>query len=153
MINLLLLFILLFGAGWAFGRNLIYIPVLMATFPFIWHINLQLKTFQPSSPAFNQPFDVYLALSLGLGAILTIIGLVWGHIYPLSVFLFPLLFFLVYMGPWQFLVKHSPVQLIPSLDQLIFYSIAACLAILSYLLPMFLKIVPLHTLRPPTLEG
>ena len=153
MINLILLFVLLFGAGWAFGRSLIYVPVLMAILPFLWHINLQLKTFQSSPSGFNPPFDVYLALALGLGAILLVVGLVWSRIYPQSVFLFPLLFFLVYMAPWQYLTKFSSVPPQPALENLLFYAITASLAILSYLLPMFLKLVPIPTLQTPTLDG
>ena len=153
MINLILLFILLFGAGWAFGRKLIYVPILMAILPFLWHINLQLNTFESSSSGFTPPFDVYLALTLGLGAILLVIGLVWGHIYPQSVFLFPLLFFLVYLAPWQYLIKYSSVPLKSSPENLLFYAIIASLAILSYLLPIFLKLVPITPLQAPTLDG
>ncbi len=153
LLSLVLLFALLFGAGWSFGRSLIYLPVLMSLAPFIWHITLQLQSRPAYSESFRVPFDVYLALAIGLGAILLVIGMVWGHIYPSSVFLFPLLFFIVYMGPWQYLVGQTSVPLESSLENLLFLTLIASLAILSYLLPMFLKLIPVPPLQPPTLDG
>jgi hypothetical protein len=151
LLNILLLLVLLFGAGWAFGRSLAILPVLMSLAPFIWHITGQLYSFKASGD-FEVPFDVYLALSVGLGAILLVIGIVWGYTYPLSVFLFPLLFFVVYLGPWQYLTGQSSQALGPSLNNLLFTSILASLATLSYLLPMILKLTPAPKLQPPTLD-
>lgn len=152
ILQFLLLFFSLFGAGWAFGRALLFLPVLMSLVPFLGHINQQLHHVQ-SSQGSNLPFDIYLALSLGLGAILLIIGVVWSQNYPSSVFLFPLLFFIVYMAPWQYLIRYNLVLPKPSLEQLLFHAIIASFAILSYLLPMFLKLTKFPTLQPPSLDG
>jgi hypothetical protein len=145
LINLCILFLLLFGTGWAFGRWLLPLPLIMALVPFVWHLSLQVQSHKSA----DQAFWIYLVLACGLGILLLLVGMAWEHSYPLSLYLFPLLSFVVYMAPWQYLVRHTSVDLEPSFNLLLFYAIAASLAILSYLLPMYLKLTPLS----PSLDG
>jgi hypothetical protein len=152
MLQLMLLCGLLFGAGWVFGRWLLPLPVMMSLLPFIWHLNLQSHTLRVAG-LMDRYFWVYIILACGLGILLLCIGIAWEHSYPMSLYLFPLLCFVVYMAPWQYLRINSPLTLEPSFDTLLFFSVAAALAILSYLLPMFLKLIPTPTTQPPTLEG
>jgi hypothetical protein len=148
LINLCILFLFLFGTGWAFGRWLLPLPVLMALFPFVWHLNLQVQTYRATHLS-DQAFWVYMVLVCGLGILLLLVGMAWEHSYPLSLYLFPLLSFVVYMAPWQYFVRNSSLSLEPFFTPLLFFSIVASLAILSYLLPMYLKLTPIS----PSLDG
>lgn len=148
----MLLLVLLFGSGWAFGYRAVFLPVLMSMVPFIWHINQQLHIFKSTSGGFRIPFDVYLALSIGLGAILVVVGLVWSYQHPLWVPCFPLLALVVYLGPYQYLRQTSSLAPTP-LKDMFFFIILACFGILSYLLPMFLKLSPQPKPHSPSLGG
>jgi hypothetical protein len=162
LLELLVFFALLFGAGWVFGRPLMSIPLLLTFIPILWQVSTQLnklhrqfETLQLNQVLNDQVLNVYLALSLGLGMILLVIALVWSWTFPLSAFLFPLLVLAVYtLGPERYLTSHLPFELEPaSLQNLTFFMIAASLGILSYALPMMLGLRAKPIVKPPTLNA
>jgi hypothetical protein len=162
LLELVVFFALLFGAGWVFGRPLIAVPILLSFIPMIWHISTKLPSIrdQLESSQTNPSLNVYLTLVLGLALILLVVGLVWGWRYPLSAFLFPLLMLAVYaIGPWRYLVSHVPLRLESTrLQSLTLFMVAASLGLLSYGLPMMLGLRPKPLfnppmVNPPTLDG
>jgi hypothetical protein len=137
--QLLFVLLALYFAGRVFastvlGRWLLLFPVLMTFVPFVWH-GARVMGVLLANNLTSLSTD-FLTLSLVLGFILLLIGILWAWRYAFSVFLFPLLaLFVYYFGPWVYLSRHLPTTLPLQTRDISLFAIFASLGLLAYTVP------------------
>lgn len=137
--QLLFVLLALYFAGRVFastvlGRPLLLFPVLMTFVPFVWHIGQTREVLLANNlaPLSNE----FLTLSLVLGFIVLLMGIIWAWRYAFSIFLFPLLaLFIYYLGPWTYLSRSLPIPLPLQTRDISLFAIFASLGLLAYTVP------------------
>jgi hypothetical protein len=121
-------------AGTVLGRWLLLFPVLMTFVPFGWHVGQTREVLLANNlrPLTND----FLVLTLVLGFISFLIGLIWAWRYPFSIFLFPLLvLFIYYFGPWAYLSRSLAISLPLQSNDISLFALFASLGLLAYTFP------------------
>lgn len=121
-------------AGTGLGRWLVFFPVLMTFVPFVWHALRAREVLLANN--LSSLSEIFLTLSLVLGFILLLTGILWSWRYAFSIFLFPLLtLFVYYFGPWTYLSRSLPSPLPLQTSDISLFAMFASLALLAYTLP------------------
>jgi hypothetical protein len=137
--QLLFVLIALYFAGRVFaatmlGRWLLLFPVLMTFVPFVWHVG-QIRAVLLAHNLLSLT-NGFLLLSLVLGFISLLMGMIWAWRYPFSIFLFPLVvLFIYYFGSWTYLSRTLPVPLSLQTNDISLFALFASLGLLAYTVP------------------
>lgn len=137
--QLLFVLLALYFAGRVFastvlGRPLLLFPVLMTFVPFAWHVGRTREVLLANDLALLS--NNFLRLSLVLGFIVLLMGIIWAWRYTFSIFLFPLLaLFIYYFGPWVYLSRSLPIPLPLQTRDISLFAIFASLGLFAYTVP------------------